>query len=58
VRLDKVVATSSLNSVATANTRLERHFEASTVQAMKGSLNRDISIAGPDLGAQAFTSYS
>jgi dihydrofolate reductase len=51
---DKVVYSRSLDSVSSANTRLERNFEPNTVQAMKDSLDRDISIAGPDLAAKAF----
>jgi dihydrofolate reductase len=51
---DKVVYSGSLESVASAKTRIERSFDPSVVGAMKDSLDRDISIGGPDLAAQAF----
>jgi dihydrofolate reductase len=51
---DKVVYSGSLDSVASAKTRLERNFDPNAVRAMKESLDRDISIGGPDLAAQAF----
>jgi dihydrofolate reductase len=50
---DKIVYSSSLESVATAKTRLERTFDPDTVAAMKASANRDLSIGGPTLAARA-----
>jgi dihydrofolate reductase len=51
---DKVVYSRSLESVSSARTRIERDFEPNAVRAMKDSLDRDISIGGPDLAARAF----
>ncbi len=51
---DKVVYSRSLDAVSSAKTRLERDFEPEAVQAMKDSLDRDMSIGGPDLAARAF----
>lgn len=51
---DKVVYSRSLEAVSSAKTRVERDFEPNAVRAMKDSLDRDISIGGPDLAAQAF----
>lgn len=51
---DKVVYSSSLEAVSTPRTRLERRFEPGAVRAMKSSSERDLSIGGPDLAAQAF----
>ena len=50
---DKVVYSSTLESVSTARTRLERTFDPNAVAAMKASANRDLSIGGPTLAARA-----
>ena len=50
----KVVYSTSLERVTTSRTRLESHFDAEAIQAMKASTDRDITIAGPGLAAQAF----
>lgn len=50
---DKVVYSSSLATVETARTRIERTFDANAVQAMKDSTERNISIGGPTLAAAA-----
>ncbi len=50
---DKIVYSSSLESVATAKTRLERTFDPDAVAAMKASADRDLSIGGPTLAARA-----
>ena len=52
---DKVVYSKTLDDVSSARTRLERDFDAETVQRMKASAERDLSVGGPDLAAQAFT---
>jgi dihydrofolate reductase len=50
---DKVVYSSTLESVSTARTRLERTFDPDAVAAMKASADRDLSIGGPTLAARA-----
>ena len=40
--------------MSSTKTRIERDFDPNAVQAMKDALDRDISIGGPDLAAQAF----
>ena len=50
---DKIVYSRSLGTVASARTRLERSFDPDAVREMKASAERDISVGGPDLAAQA-----
>jgi len=50
---DKVVYSTTLGSVSTARTRIERAFEPDAVRQMKDELAGDISIGGPTLAAQA-----
>jgi dihydrofolate reductase len=50
---DKIVYSKSLESVATPKTRLEREFDAQAVRDLKAQLPHDITIAGPNLAAQA-----
>ncbi len=50
---DKIVYSTTLDSVNAARTRIERAFEPDAVRRMKDELARDISIAGPTLAAQA-----
>jgi dihydrofolate reductase len=50
---DKVVYSRSLESAASARTRLEREFDPDSVRAMKESVTKDVSIGGPHLAAQA-----
>lgn len=51
---DKVVYSRSLETASSARTRIERDFDPSAIRAMKNTLDRDITIGGPDLAAQAF----
>jgi dihydrofolate reductase len=51
---DKIVYSSTLDAVSSARTRLERTFAHETVQTLKDSASRDISIGGPGLAAHAF----
>ena len=51
---DKVVYSSTLDAPLTANTRLERHFDADAVRDLKASADRDLLVGGPNLAAQAF----
>jgi len=50
---DKVVYSTTLATVSSARTRIERVFDPEAVRQMKASATRDISVGGPDLAAQA-----
>ena len=50
---DKVVYSTTLDSVATARTRIESDFDGDAVRQMKAAAERDLSIGGPRLAAQA-----
>lgn len=51
---DKIVYSTTLGTVSSARTRIERQFDPAAVRALKAAADRDISVAGPDLAAQAF----
>ncbi len=51
---DKIVYSKTLEAAATARTRIERDFDPETVRQLKASAERDITVGGPDLAAQAF----
>ena len=53
---DKVVYSKSLESASTARTRVEREFDPEAVRQLKASAQRDISVGGPALAAQALRS--
>ena len=44
----------TLESTSSARTRIERAFEPAAVRQMKETADRDLSVGGPDLAAQAF----
>ena len=50
---DKVVYSTTLASVSSARTRLEREFDPASVRDLKAAADRDLSIGGPHLAAQA-----
>ena len=50
---DKVVYSTTLDAVPEPRTRLERRFDPEVVRTMKGEADRDLSIAGAGLAAQA-----
>jgi dihydrofolate reductase len=50
---DKIVYSRSLETVSTPKTRLEREFEPQAVRELKAQLPDDISVAGPNLAAEA-----
>jgi len=50
---DKVVYSRTLESAATARTRIERDFDLDAIGERKASADRDISVGGPELAAQA-----
>lgn len=51
---DKVVFSTTLDVVSTTRTRLERTFDADAVRRLKDESERDVSIGGAILGAEAF----
>ena len=51
---DKFVYSTTLATVATARTRVERHFDADEARALKSSGAGDMMIGGANLAAQAF----
>ncbi|HYI45008.1 MAG TPA: dihydrofolate reductase family protein [Actinomycetota bacterium] len=50
---DKIVYSTTLASVSSERTRLEREFDPEAVRQMKEQLDKDISVSGPELAAQA-----
>ena len=50
---DKVVYSKTLEAVSSARTRLERAFDPESVRQMKAAAERDLSVGGADLAAQA-----
>ena len=50
---EKIVYSTTLKDISSARTTLERAFDPSAVRALKASADRDISIAGPHLAAEA-----
>ena len=50
---DKIVYSRVLETVSTARTRIERDFDPEAVRQMKATARRDLTVGGPDLGAQA-----
>jgi dihydrofolate reductase len=50
---DKVVYSRSLETASSARTRIERNFDPEVIGEMKASAERDLSIGGPGLAAEA-----
>jgi dihydrofolate reductase len=50
---DKIVYSRTLETVSSERTRIERSFDPDAVRQMKGAADRDISVGGPGLAAQA-----
>jgi dihydrofolate reductase len=50
---DKIVYSKTLETVSSARTRIERDFDPDAIRQMKASADRDFSVGGPDLAAQA-----
>jgi riboflavin biosynthesis pyrimidine reductase len=50
---DKIVYSKTLEGASSARTRIERVFDPDTVRTMKAEADRDLSIGGPGLAAQA-----
>jgi dihydrofolate reductase len=50
---DKIVYSKTLETVASARTRIERNFDPEAVRQMKARAARDITVGGPELAARA-----
>jgi dihydrofolate reductase len=53
---DKIVYSKTLETPSTASTRIERDFDPEAVRQLKTQAERDITVGGPDLAAQAIKS--
>jgi dihydrofolate reductase len=51
---EKVVYSTTLQSVSTPRTRLERDFDVDTVRRLKAADQHDLAVGGPELAAHAF----
>ena len=51
---NKIVYSRTLESVSSARTRIELDFDPEAVRQMKVAADRDLTVGGPDLAAQAF----
>ena len=51
---DKIVYSKTLDTVASARTRIERDFEPEAVRRLKAAAERDLTVGGPELAAHAF----
>jgi len=51
---DKIVYSSTLDAASTARTRIERQFEPEAVRQLTRTSDRDVSIGGAAIGAEAF----
>ena len=50
---EKVVYSTTLGSVASARTRIERTFDPDAVRTLRAEADRDLTVDGPNLAAQA-----
>jgi dihydrofolate reductase len=50
---DKIVFSKTLEQAAGARTRIERDFDPDAVRRMKASAERDLTVGGPEVAAQA-----
>jgi len=50
---DKIVYSKTLETATSARTRIERDFEPESVRQLKARAERDITVGGPELAAQA-----
>jgi dihydrofolate reductase len=51
---DKIVYSTTLDAVSTAETRLERRFDPDAVRGMKAAAGHDLTVGGANLAAHAF----
>jgi dihydrofolate reductase len=49
---DKIVYSKTMETAASARTRIERDFDPEAVRQLKASAERDITVGGPELAAQ------
>ncbi len=50
---DKIVYSTTLQTVSSAKTRIERTFDVDEIRRIKASAGSDLSVGGPDLAGQA-----
>jgi dihydrofolate reductase len=50
---EKVVYSRTLDRTSSARTRIERDFDPEAIRKLKATAERDITVGGPDLAAQA-----
>ena len=50
---DKIVYSTTLDTVSSARTRIEREFDPDAVRRLKEGAGRDLTVGGPDLAAEA-----
>jgi riboflavin biosynthesis pyrimidine reductase len=50
---DKIVYSTTLETAGSARTRIERAFDHGAIRRMKASAERDLSVGGPALAAEA-----
>jgi dihydrofolate reductase len=50
---DKIVYSTTLETTSSARTRIERDFDPEVIRQLKSTAERDITVGGPDLAAQA-----
>ena len=51
---DKIVYSTTLQTVSSPRTRIERAFDPNAIRRMKASEGRDVTVGGPTLAARAF----
>jgi dihydrofolate reductase len=51
---DKVVYSTTLDEVSSARTRIERQFDPRVVRKLKAAADRNLTVGGPALAAEAF----
>jgi dihydrofolate reductase len=51
---DKIVYSKTLEAASSARTRIEREFEPAAVRQLKAAAERDLTVGGPELAAEAF----
>ncbi len=51
---NKVVYSTTLTTVSTADTRLERHFDPAAIRQLKTTAGSDLTVGGANLATQAF----
>jgi dihydrofolate reductase len=54
---DKVVYSRTLSTVASGRTRIEREFAPEAVRRLKATAERDLTIGGPELAAEALRAH-